>query len=134
LSKRVSELVVLAVSDESTTTIHAMLVLDSNQLRHVLPGNPALLMVKAAAHRGGHTLATTDIVLHEVLRWHREELHLKIKALRAAVREVNTLMPPGLTIPDPPGGVLLAMSISFGPTFFSDLAPPGSGRVAGVLL
>lgn len=106
MSKRVSELVVLAVSDESTTTIHAMLVLDSNQLRHVLPGNPALLMVKAAAHRGGHTLATTDIVLHEVLRWHREELHLKIKALRAAVREVNTLMPPGLTIPDPPRGVL----------------------------
>jgi predicted ATPase with chaperone activity len=28
----------------------------------------------------------------------------------------------------------LAMSISFGPTFFFDSAPPGSGRVAGVLL
>ena len=28
----------------------------------------------------------------------------------------------------------LAMSISFGPTFFSDLAPPGSGWVVGVLL
>ena len=90
----------------ATDTIDAMLVFDSNQLRHMLPGNPSLLMVKAAAQRSGHTLATTDIVMHEVIRWHREELQLKIKALRSAVREVNTLMPPRHTIADPPQGIL----------------------------
>jgi len=86
--------------------IGAVIVFDSNQLRHVLPGNPALLMVKAAAHRSGHTLATTDIVMREVVRWYGEELHQRLKALRAAVREVNTLMPQGRSIIDPAHGIL----------------------------
>jgi hypothetical protein len=87
-------------------TIRAMLVFDSNQLRHVLPGNPALLMLKAAARRSGHSLATTDIVMREVLRQHRDDLNLKIKILRTSLREVNLLMPPGYRLQDPPAGIM----------------------------
>lgn len=78
-----------------------MIVFDSNQLRRILPGNPALLLVKEAAKRSGHTLATTDIVIHEVVRQHGEALNAKVKQLTTAIKEMNALMPPQRRISDP---------------------------------
>lgn len=51
-----------------TTTLRYMIVLDSNQLRQVLPGSPALKLFTVAAKRDSHTLATTDVVIPEVIR------------------------------------------------------------------
>lgn len=78
-----------------------MLVFDTNQLRHVLPGKPALPMMKAAANRTGHTLAITDIVCREVVRQRREDLKSRIKKVRAAIDDLNGLLPAGRRIPDP---------------------------------
>lgn len=51
-----------------TTTLRYMIALDSNQLRQVLPGSPALKLFTVAAKRDSHTLATTDVVIPEVIR------------------------------------------------------------------
>ncbi|MEU0663784.1 PIN domain-containing protein [Streptomyces lavendulocolor] len=71
-----------------------MIVLDANQLRQVLPGKPALKLLKAAAQRSGHTLATTDIVIREVTRQRREELTTAIAQLTKAQRTFNNVASP----------------------------------------
>jgi predicted nucleic acid-binding protein len=75
-----------------------VIILDTNQLRRVLPGNPTLTLLTAAAHRCGHTLAITDIVLREVVRQRREGLTQARKALQAAQREVNKYVRPASRI------------------------------------
>lgn len=72
-----------------------MIVLDSNQLRFVLPGSPALRLLSAVAERAGHTLATTDTVIREVVRQRREELGSALAAFIKSRREANRLLPPG---------------------------------------
>ncbi|CRK56810.1 hypothetical protein [Alloactinosynnema sp. L-07] len=71
-----------------------MILLDTNQLRRVLPGNPTLTLLSAAARRCGHTLAITDIVLREVVRQHRAQLEQARKALEDARRELDKLVRP----------------------------------------
>jgi len=66
-----------------------MIVLDSNQLRYVLPGKPALKLLEVAAKQAGHTLATTDVVIREVTRQQREVLTDAIARLRTAQRAFN---------------------------------------------
>ncbi|WP_182908065.1 hypothetical protein [Microbispora sp. H13382] len=69
-----------------------MIVLDSNQLRHVLPGKPLYGLLSAVARRAGHTLATTDVVLAEVVRQRREDLGAALKAWTEAGFEARRLM------------------------------------------
>lgn len=71
-----------------------VILLDTNQLRRVLPGNPTLTLLSAAATRCGHTLAITDIVLREAVRQHREEVEQARKALEVAHRQLNKLVRP----------------------------------------
>lgn len=75
-----------------------MIVLDSNQLRFVLPHSPALRLFSAVAERAGHTLATTDTVIREVVRQRREELESALAVFAKARREANRLLPPGKRI------------------------------------
>ncbi|MFF8717374.1 PIN domain-containing protein [Streptomyces sp. NPDC015184] len=77
-----------------------MIVFDSNQLRRVLPGSPTLVMLKAAASQSGHTLATTDLVLREIVRQRREELQLRIKQVWSAQKEFNKLVRPESHVKD----------------------------------
>ncbi|AKL68117.1 PIN domain-containing protein [Streptomyces sp. Mg1] len=72
-----------------------MIVLDSNQLRFVLPHSPALRLFSAVAERAGHTLATTDTVIREVVRQRRGELAGALAVFAKARREANRLLPPG---------------------------------------
>ncbi|MFJ6659028.1 PIN domain-containing protein [Streptomyces sp. NPDC091377] len=72
-----------------------MIVLDSNQLRFVLPHSPALRLFSAVAERAGHTFATTDTVIREVVRQRREELEGALAAFVKSKREVNRLLSPG---------------------------------------
>ncbi|MFF3359567.1 PIN domain-containing protein [Streptomyces sp. NPDC002917] len=71
-----------------------MIIVDSNQIRFVLPHSPALKLFSAVAQRAGHTLATTDIVLREVVRQHREELTSATNGYLRARRAFNELLPP----------------------------------------
>ncbi|MEU9631574.1 PIN domain-containing protein [Streptomyces luteogriseus] len=75
-----------------------MIILDTNQLRRVLPGNPTLTLLSEAARRCGHTLAITDIVLREAARQHREGLAQAQKALESAQRELNKYVRPASRI------------------------------------
>ncbi|MEV7297199.1 PIN domain-containing protein [Streptomyces microflavus] len=75
-----------------------MIILDTNQLRRALPGNPTLALLSEAARRCGHTLAITDIVLREAVRQHREGLAQARRALEAAQREVNRYVRPASRI------------------------------------
>lgn len=72
-----------------------MIVLDSNQLRFVLPGSPALGLFSAVAERAGHTLATTDTVIREVVRQRRDDLAAALTAFVNARREANRILPSG---------------------------------------
>lgn len=72
-----------------------MIVLDSNQLRQVLPGSPALKLFTAAPQQTGHTLATTDVVIREVSRQRRESLASAISGLKKAQSSFNKLVSPG---------------------------------------
>ncbi|MFI7125870.1 hypothetical protein ACIBQ1_09255 [Nonomuraea sp. NPDC050153] len=69
-----------------------MIVLDSNQLRHVLPGSPLYGLLSAVAGRAGHTLATTDVALAEVVRQRKEDLGAALKAWTTAGFEARRLM------------------------------------------
>ncbi|MFJ9530531.1 PIN domain-containing protein [Streptomyces cyaneofuscatus] len=69
-----------------------MIVLDSNQLRFALPGSPTHQLLVAIAERAGHTLATTDIVVAEVVRQHRDELATVLRHLAKAREAANRLM------------------------------------------
>lgn len=69
-----------------------MIVLDSNQLRFVLPGNPSLGLLSAVAGRAGHTLATTELVLAEVVRQRQDDLRAALKTLGKAEIEASRLM------------------------------------------
>ncbi|MER6086866.1 PIN domain-containing protein [Streptomyces bluensis] len=69
-----------------------MIVLDSNQLRLFLPGSPALRLFSAVAKQAGHTIATTDIAVREVMRQRRRDLSAALKALAEAERELNALV------------------------------------------
>jgi hypothetical protein len=82
-------------------TLGCVIVFDSNQLRNVLPGKPALPMLEAAARHSGHTLATTDIVLHEVTRQFCDELTKRIGEIRSGVDGLNSLLPKARRVPDP---------------------------------
>ncbi|NEB76196.1 DUF4935 domain-containing protein [Streptomyces sp. SID14478] len=75
-----------------------MIVLDSNQLRFVLPHTPALKLFSAIAERAGHTLATTDTVLREVVRQHRQATDSALTTFIKARREANRMLPPGQRI------------------------------------
>ncbi|MEU4094465.1 PIN domain-containing protein [Streptomyces sp. NPDC026673] len=77
-----------------------MIIVDSNQIRFVLPHSPALKLFAAVAQRAGHTLATTDIVLREVVRQHRENLTSAINGYRRAHRALNELLPPAKRLHD----------------------------------
>ncbi|QLE70272.1 hypothetical protein FGW37_00365 [Streptomyces rectiverticillatus] len=68
-----------------------MIVLDSNQLRLFAPGSPALRLFSAVAERAGHTIATTDTAVREVVRQRRDELSSAHSALMRAEREINGL-------------------------------------------
>ncbi|MCA6090918.1 PIN domain-containing protein [Streptomyces sp. SCA3-4] len=68
-----------------------MIVLDSNQLRLFAPGSPALRLFAAVAVRAGHTVATTDTAIQEVVRQRRDELSSAHSALMRAEREINAL-------------------------------------------
>lgn len=75
-----------------TVTFGQVIVLDSNQLRFVLPGSPSLVLLSAVAGRAGHTLATTDLVLAEVVRQRQDDLRSALKALGTAEHEASRLM------------------------------------------
>ncbi|WP_141754131.1 PIN domain-containing protein [Streptomyces subrutilus] len=75
-----------------------MIILDTNQLRRALPGNPTLTLLTEAARRCGHTLAITDIVLREAVRQHREGLAQARRALESAQRELNKHVRPASRI------------------------------------
>ena len=68
-----------------------MIVFDANQLPS--PHSPMLAMLKAAASRSGHTLATTDIVAKEWINRQREDITKRISALRKAQTDLNRLLP-----------------------------------------
>jgi PIN domain len=67
-------------------------VLDTNQLRFVLPGSPTLELLSVVAERMGHTLATTDIVIREVVRQRRDELTDALKARIKANQNYDRLV------------------------------------------
>ncbi|MEV3845547.1 PIN domain-containing protein [Streptomyces albidoflavus] len=71
-----------------------MIIVDSNQIRFVLPHSPALKLFSAVARRAGHTLAITDIVLREVVRQHYDALTSAVNGYREAHRVLNELLPP----------------------------------------
>ncbi|MFJ5079109.1 PIN domain-containing protein [Streptomyces sp. NPDC088553] len=71
-----------------------MIIVDSNQIRFVLPHSPALKLFSAVARRAGHTLAITDIVLREVVRQHQDALTSAVNGYREAHRALNELLPP----------------------------------------
>ncbi|MGF1238599.1 PIN domain-containing protein [Streptomyces sp. 2-6] len=71
-----------------------MIIVDSNQMRFVLPHSPAFKLFSAVAQRAGHTLAITDVILHEVVRQHHEGLTSAINEYRRARRALNELLPP----------------------------------------
>lgn len=79
-----------------------MIIVDSNQIRFVLPHSPAFKLFSAVAQRAGHTLATTDIVLREVVRQYREELTSATNGYRRAHRALNELLPPTQRVHSPP--------------------------------
>jgi hypothetical protein len=79
-----------------------VIIIDSNQIRFVLPHSPALKLFSAVAQRAGHTLATTDIVLREVVRQHRESLTSATNEYRRAHRALNELLPPTKRLPSTP--------------------------------
>jgi predicted nucleic acid-binding protein len=69
-----------------------VILLDTNQLHRVRLGNPTLTLLSAAAHRRGHTLAITDIVLREAVRQYREEFARARKALEVAQRDLRACL------------------------------------------
>ncbi|MGI3202493.1 PIN domain-containing protein [Streptomyces phaeochromogenes] len=69
-----------------------MIVFDSNQMRLFLPGSSALQQFVAVAERAGHTIATTDLVVREVVRQHRARLLSAAKALADSQRDYNELV------------------------------------------
>lgn len=75
-----------------SVTFCIVIILDSNQLRHVLPGSPLYELLSAVAGRAGHTLATTDVALAEVVRQRREDLGAALKAWIKAGFEARRLM------------------------------------------
>jgi hypothetical protein len=79
-----------------------VIIVDSNQIRFVLPHSPALKLFSAVAQRAGHTLATTDIVLREVVRQYRESLTSATNGYRRAHRALNELLPPTKRLPSNP--------------------------------
>jgi hypothetical protein len=79
-----------------------VIIVDSNQIRFVLPHTPALKLFSAVAQRAGHTLATTDIVLREVVRQHHDALTSATNGYRRARRELNDLLPPAQRVHSTP--------------------------------
>ncbi|MEW1551060.1 PIN domain-containing protein [Streptomyces tsukubensis] len=83
-----------------------MIVLDSNEMRLFLPGSAALQQLTAVAKRARHTIATTDMVLREVVRQHHARVISVAKALADAQREFNdagTWMEGRAQVPFPDG-------------------------------
>lgn len=69
------------------TTLVAMLLFDTNQLRQVYPGSLSLRLLTAASRRTGHRLAITDIVLEEAVRQRRDDLVKQGTALANSYEE-----------------------------------------------
>ncbi|MCG8971360.1 PIN domain-containing protein [Streptomyces sp. CL12-4] len=71
-----------------------MIIVDSNQMRFVLPHSPAFKLFSAVAQRAGHTLAITDVVLREIVRQHHEELTSATNGYLRSRRALNELLSP----------------------------------------